>query len=81
MFTHTRTHTHQHGALVSTTQNLRKPGTVVDTGATKMNANRSVFEDRLNNLALNISPGRLLAFTTNHSAKQIINYIIKLLIT
>ena len=84
---HTHTHTLQQGALVSPTQNLeefcnpcKQPGIVVDTRATKMNADRSIFENQLNNNVLDLksSLGELLAFTANQSAKEIINYMTKL---
>ena len=48
--------------------------------ATKMNADRSIFENQLNNNVLDLksSLGKLLAITANHSAKEIINYMTKL---
>ena len=84
------THTHTHTPTRSTgqpTQNLeefcnpcKQPGIVVDTRATKMNADRSIFENQLNNNVLDLksSLGELLAFTANQSAKEIINYMTKL---
>ena len=45
-----------------------------------MNADRSIFENQLNNNVLDLksSLGELLAFTANQSAKEIINYMTKL---
>ena len=81
MCIHTHTHTHSNQEPWSAPHKIwRKPGIVVDMRATKMNADRSIFENQLNNNVLDLksSLGKLLAITANHSAKEIINYMTKL---